>query len=576
MPHIQTDSPGSIKQTSRLSAKSIRFRFAVLAALAALAVLALTIVAFQGIGALQHSNEQIETISQILRRHMYGDMMHDAINADMQTARLARLQNDSEGVATATKEFAEHAEAFSKAIEANLAEALPAALKSKMLDVKTALDAYIGAGRSALAALTGAGDSAKDLAIFDEKFTFLEENNEALSEGLSKWAADAKTESQDQADSAKLIIGVAACLALLFSIALPFYAAAALFRPLQRMQRTMADIAGGVTGEPVPYVERGDEMGDVARAVDVFRQSTIRVREITSEQVSQQERAQGDKKRMMEDLARKFEERVQSMIHSVGNVASELLETSRGMNTVIHTTHDRAANAATESREASNAAHTIAAAVEEMSSASREIASQIALSSGLVRETVGQVNEAESASGQLKEANAEIGNIVQLIQEITGQINLLALNATIESARAGEAGKGFAVVASEVKNLASQTSKATEQIAEQIGNVQQVAEKVVQAFSHIKRSIEKVDEFSVRIAASAEEQTATTNDIAANMSANAGRAGAITENITQVMSASDEANGAADRVLSSAQHLSEQSTSLRAEVAKFVQDVRAA
>ena len=317
-------------------------------------------------------------------------------------------------------------------------------------------------------------------------------------------------------------------------------------------------------------------MGDVAKSVDVFRANIIQIREMTALQVQQQETAQQEKRQLLGNLAQSFEQRVQSIIDNVGSVAGELLETAQSMNGVTNTTHARAASAASESREAAQAAQSIAASVEQMSSAAQEIAVQISQSTSLVKQTVEQVSEAEIASAQLRSSNAEIGTIVQVIQEITGQINLLALNATIESARAGEAGKGFAVVAAEVKNLASQTSKATEQISDQIARVQQVSQDVVEVFSSIKGSIEKVDQYSAMVAAAAEQQTATTNEISTNMTASVRGVSRVTEDIGKVMEASDEANVSASCVLESAKLLSEQSSNLRDEVARFLEEVKAA
>ena len=569
-------SQSSPPAAARSFASSLSFRFTAMATLASLVVVAFAFVSFDGLNDLQGSNEQLQRTAQIVQRHMHGDMMHDAIRGDLLAARLTKAAQDVTGTEAARKDFAEHSAAFKQDISANLEEDVPAVIKADMHTVNAALKTYIAAGESVLAALQGDADAAGNIGIFEEKFTFLEDANEAVSKALLKWTDEVKLLSAEQSHSAKLWIAAFACLALFFSITTPVYTTASIFVPLRRMRRVMGEIVQGRADIDVPYTGRKDEMGDVAKSVDIFRANIIQIREMTALQVRRQEAVQGEKRQLMEDLARRFEERVQSIIRNVGSVAAELLETAQSMNGVTNTTHARATSAASESREAALAAQSIAVSVEQMSSAAREIAMQISQSSELVKQTVGQVSEAEIASGQLRSANGEIGTIVQVIQEITGQINLLALNATIESARAGEAGKGFAVVAAEVKNLASQTSKATEQISDQIARVQQVSQEVLAVFSTIKGSIEKVDQYSAMVAAAAEQQTATTNEISSNMTASVRGASRVTEDIGKVMEASDEANVSASHVLGSAKLLSEQSSNLHKEVARFLEEVKAA
>jgi methyl-accepting chemotaxis protein len=547
-----------------------------MATLSSLVVVAFAFISYQALDELQNSNEQLQRNAQIVQRHMHGDMMHDAIRGDLLAARIAKAAQDTAGNEEARKDFAEHSAAFRQDIDANLVGEMPATIKADMDTVNAALKTYIAAGESALTALQSDADAARHIGTFKEKFTFLEDANEAVSKGLLNWTDEIKLKSAEHAHSAKLWIAAFAVLALLFSITAPVYATAGIFVPLRRMQRTMREIVLGRADIAVPYTDRKDEMGDVAKSVDVFRSNIIQIREMTILQVQQQETVQLEKRQLMRNLAHSFEERVQSIIDNVGSVAGELLETAQSMNGVTNTTHARAASAADESREAARAAQLIATSVEQMSSAAQEIASQISQSTTLVKQTVGQVSEAEIASAQLRSSNAEIGTIVQVIQEITGQINLLALNATIESARAGEAGKGFAVVAAEVKNLASQTSKATEQISDQIARVQQVSQDVLAVFSTIKSSIEKVDQYSAMVAAAAEQQTATTNEISSNMTASVRGVSRVTEDIGKVMEASDEANVSASCVLGSAKLLSEQSSNLRNEVARFLEEVKAA
>ena len=547
-----------------------------MATLSSLVVVAFAFVSFRGLNDLQRSNEQLQRTAQIVQRHVHADMMRDAIRGDLLAAQIAKVEQDLAATDDARKDFATHSASLRKDIDANLAEDIPPAIKADMGAVKSALGIYISTAESALTALRGSTDSVGIMGIFQEKYAFLEKSNRALSSSLLNWAEAAKVQSGEKSYSAKLWIAAFASLALLFSITTPLYATASIFVPLRRMQRTMGEIVLGRTDIEVPYTGRRDEMGEVAKSVDVFRANIVQIGEMTRLQAEQQETVQLEKQQLMGNLAHSFEERVQSIIDNVGSIAGELLETAQSMNGVTNTTHARAASAAAESREAARAAQSIATSVEQMSSAAQEIASQISQSTTLVKQTVGQVSEAEIASAQLRSSNAEIGTIVQVIQEITGQINLLALNATIESARAGEAGKGFAVVAAEVKNLASQTSKATEQISDQIARVQQVSQDVLAVFSTIKSSIEKVDQYSAMVAAAAEEQTATTNEISSNMTASVRGVSRVTEDIGKVMEASDEANVSASCVLASAKLLSEQSSNLRNEVAKFLEEVKAA
>ena len=569
-------SQPSTPAEARSFVNSLSFRFAAAATLSSLAVVAFAVVSFGGLNDLQRSNEQLQRTAQIVQRHVHADMMRDAIRGDLLAAQIAKVEQDSVASDNARRDFATHSTSLRQDIDANLAEDIPPAIKANMGAVRSALRIYISTAEAAMKALSGSTDGAGIMGIFEEKYAFMENANRALSSSLLNWAEAAKVESGEKSRSAKLWIAAFACLALLFSITTPVYATAGIFVPLRRMQRTMGEIVLGRTDIEVPYTSRKDEMGDVAKSVDVFRANILQIREMTTLQTEQQETVRREKGQLLDDLALRFEQRVQSIIDNVGSVAGELLTTAQSMTGVTKMTHARAASAASESREAAQAAQSIAASVEQMSSAANEIAVQISQSTVLVKHTVEQVSGAEMASAQLRSANAEIGTIVQVIQEITGQINLLALNATIESARAGEAGKGFAVVAAEVKNLASQTSKATEQISDQIARVQQVSQDVVAVFSTIKSSIEKVDDYSAMVAAAAEQQTATTNEISANMSASVRGASRVTEDISKVMESSDEANVSASCVLASVNLLSEHSGNLRNEVARFLEEIKAA
>ncbi len=350
---------------------------------------------------------------------------------------------------------------------------------------------------------------------------------------------------------------------------------AAVSKPIKRSAEVIEAIAGGDTTIEITGTERKDEIGALARASEVFKQSVEARARLEAEQKEAERRAAIDKKKAQEDLANRFQSRVQGIIQTVASAATELYQTSESMGTIIHNVNSKAENASKASNLASHNVQSVAAAAEEMSSTVKEIAHQIARSSQAVREAVTQSEKADKTSDQLEEATKKIGDIVSLIQSIAGQINLLALNATIESARAGEAGKGFAVVAGEVKVLAAQTSKATDQIAGYITSIQNVAHEVVTTLRSIRESIGHVNEYSSAMSAAVEEQSAATSEIAGNMGNAASSTAQISTDVTDVSRSSADASAAASQVLDAAKMLSQEAEKLDQEVKTFLSEVRA-
>ncbi len=574
------DTLNSVHSESRVPAAtlltSLNARFLAVASLAVVTVIAFAFVSYQGLSQQVSANEGIRNIAKIVQRHMDADMKHDAINSSVLAAKIAAAEKRSEDLAEAQKAFQEDSEDFRKDVAENLKEDLPTDIRSKLQAVEVALTAYIQAGQNVMSALANGGDSKSAFAVFSDRFDFLEQANEAVSEDLLALADKSAAESERVASTTKAWLAILASIALLLAVATPIYAAFSVFRPLKKAIAIASEIAGGRAEVVVPYTRQRNELGEIARSIDVFRCNLVSIREMTETQQQQRAAADRERREAMRNLARAFETRVETIIASVASAAGDLLGTAKTMSETAETTSQRATHAVSESRGAEESAQAVAAAVEEMSAAAREIANQITQSGTVVHNAVSQVNGAEATSSQLADANAKIGNIVELIRNITGQINLLALNATIESARAGEAGKGFAVVANEVKNLASQTSKATEQIAEQITQIQDVSREVVLAFSSIKQLIGQVEQYSATVAAAAEQQTMTTHEIASNMATTARGTSAITQHIGEVMDASKGSSSAAYGMLSAAKVLSDQSGKLRLEVSTFLDEVRAA
>lgn len=341
-------------------------------------------------------------------------------------------------------------------------------------------------------------------------------------------------------------------------------------RPLGHIRSSMSELTSGNLKHQIPHTARKDEIGGMAKALEVFQRGLLETEQLKAAQEEERIRNEQTKRETMRHLAKTFESSVQSIIQKVASASTELYSTANEMTKIISNTTNKAKSVSNESQRASSSVNTVAAAIEEMSASATEISKQITHSVAAVKQTVSEVERAETTSGLLAEANTKIGAIIQLIQNIASQINLLALNATIESARAGEAGKGFAVVANEVKNLANQTSTATEEIAQQIEQIQTVSQQVINVFSHIKTSIAQVDDYSSGVAAAAEEQTAATGEISSSMALASNGTTQISRDITAVLDSSNEASVAASEVLDASRMLSEEAERLNAEVGKFL------
>ncbi|MFX4222629.1 MAG: methyl-accepting chemotaxis protein [Thalassobaculum sp.] len=345
--------------------------------------------------------------------------------------------------------------------------------------------------------------------------------------------------------------------------------------PIQAMTGVMGEMATGKHDVTVPGSGRGDEIGQMAEAVEVFRRNMVENERLQAESAEKQ-RAELDRARALRDITQAFEVEAQSMTEAVAAAATELEGTAQSLNQIADQSTKRATVVASASEETSSNVHTVATASTELSASISEISQQVSNANHLANEARSDAKSTESEVRALDEAVQRIGTVVTLIQEIAEQTNLLALNATIESARAGDAGKGFAVVASEVKNLAGQTGKATEEIAAQIQSVQDRTKTAVAAISKIVTRVNEVQEVAAAVAAAVEEQDSATKEISRNVEEVATAANEVNVNISGVREAASETEDSSGKVLTTARTLSGQADSLKARVQAFLNDVRAA
>ncbi len=516
----------------------------------------------------------------IRQSELVNDLTTAAWTAHAKLYRLAATaanEKDAKKVEAMTKDASAAAARISdalKEVESGHGEFKPetlaklrAAVTGYLKKSKNAIEMADGDAGSALMFIKGAEQSFADI--------------EKLTDDLITRSSDSKDREIARAGmklgQQQLTLMVALLAVAFAGVVVSFLIGRNISRPVVAMSRAMRELAAGNFEVQLPGLDRRDEVGQMAHAVQEFKvQAVAKAERDTAEREEKNREQQAARSTELHNLAQSFETAVGNIIENVSSASSELENSAVILTRSSEATQQLSTVVATASEETSNNVQSVAAATEEMAGSINEIGRQVADSNRIANEAVDQAQKTDARIAELSLAANRIGDVTQLITTIAEQTNLLALNATIEAARAGDAGRGFAVVAQEVKALAAQTAKATSEISTQIAGIQAATQDSVVAIKEIGGTIGRVSEIAAAIAAAIEEQGAATQEIARNVQQAAIGSTQVATSIADVNRGAGDTGSASSQVLSSAQMLSSENKRLKAEVAKFLATVRAA
>ncbi|EGY01660.1 methyl-accepting chemotaxis protein [Nitrospirillum viridazoti Y2] len=547
----------------------------------ALSALAVAAAGCMGMARLATASHRLAMMGQDL--HHAGELNASAIYINRGEYRLAA---DPAQAAAMAKVIADRVAQFEKGMT-TLEQRAEARYQPALADIRAAFTSYTDDYRHTLAAgdtlggAQGAGEAARQrilagIAQSQRSSTVLTDKIRSLQEKLDDDSTRVAGEAQNLARELTWTILAVAGIGIAVGITLGMLIARrGLVGPIGHIVRNLQDLAHGRLTIDIFGAERGDEVGDIAKTALVFRDNA-RVAERMRLEQEADHTARAVRAAALEDLTRGFDTQAGDVIGAVASAATQMHATARSLSSSAEQTTRQSIAVAEAATEASTNVQTVAAAAEELSASIEEISRQVAQSAGVAGDAVRQAGHTGAIVAGLEQTALKIGEIVRLITDIASQTNLLALNATIEAARAGEAGKGFAVVAGEVKNLASQTSKATEEIGAQITSVQDATREAVVAIGAISGTIETINDITTAVAAAVEEQGAATREIARNVQQAAAGADNVTRNIQGVSAAADDTGHAAQDVLSAATAMAREAEKMRGLVETFLVGAKAA
>ncbi|MCL2474154.1 MAG: methyl-accepting chemotaxis protein [Alphaproteobacteria bacterium] len=438
---------------------------------------------------------------------------------------------------------------------------------SEIIAIAAAFDSYVrifnkwaDGGFGTLPELIAAEENLSGL--IDKRFAYLKHNMD------NNFASQVSLIASEQ-HNRQIEMGIA----ILLCVLVIFMMRKDVTSPLKTLSGTVKSLSEGDLAVDIQGADRKDEIGQMSRALLVFKENAIKEKNHEAE-AAKDRRVKESRMTHMANITSSFETVILDVVKGVASSSSEMQATAKGMEHIANETSQQATSVSAASAQASANVEAVATATEELSASINEISARVAESANIAQKASEESIQTQNTVEKLAKASAKIGEVIELINEIASRTNLLALNATIEAARVGEAGKGFAVVASEVKSLAEQTAKATEEISGQISAIQGETDNAVSAMNSISEVIEQIKEISSNIAAAVEEQGAATKEIARNIQQASLGTHDVSVNISKTTQTAQQAGSTAVEVSATAEELSRYAEELRSHVDKFLFEVR--